>query len=113
MIAVGVGKEVNKPELTSIAMGDVNHVFMVDQYTDLVKIINALLDKSCSGKFFRLKRKDHIRLKQLHNVCLILHETRILPKYLYQVETALKATLARFHTILHNSRESRGINVGI
>nr|XP_058950079.1 streptococcal hemagglutinin-like [Pocillopora verrucosa] len=49
VIAVGVGKEVNKPELTSIAMGDVNHVFMVDQYTDLVKIINALLDKSCSA----------------------------------------------------------------
>lgn len=65
VIAVGVGKEVNKPELTSIAMGDVNHVFMVDQYTDLVKIINALLDKSCSGKFFRLKRKEPIHLLRI------------------------------------------------
>lgn len=65
VIAVGVGKEVNKPELTSIAMGDVNHVFMVDQYTDLVKIINALLDKSCSGKFFRLKRKEPIDLLRI------------------------------------------------
>lgn len=65
MIAVGVGKEVNKPELTSIAMGDVNHVFMVDQYTDLVKIINALLDKSCSGKFIRLKRKELIDLLRI------------------------------------------------
>ncbi|XP_022796157.1 uncharacterized protein LOC111334628 isoform X1 [Stylophora pistillata] len=71
VIAVGVGKDVNKPELTSIAMGDANHVFMVDQYTDLVKIINALLDKSCSAaaqqKILPSKAVELVKDQEHHN----------------------------------------------
>ena len=54
MIAVGVGRDVNRLELTAIAMDDVNHVFMVNEYTDLVKILNSLLATSCSGKLFKM-----------------------------------------------------------
>lgn len=42
-----MGADVGKDELTAIAMGDPNHVLMVDQYKDLVKILNVLLKESC------------------------------------------------------------------
>lgn len=42
-----MGTDVGKDELTAIAMGDPNHVLMVDQYKDLVKILNVLLKESC------------------------------------------------------------------
>ena len=52
MLAVGVGKNVDKKELKTIAMNDDKHVFRVAKYKDLVKIIDALLKESChQGKF--------------------------------------------------------------
>lgn len=52
MLAVGVGKNVDKKELTTIAMNDENHVFRVTKYKDLVQILDALLKESChQGRF--------------------------------------------------------------
>ena len=49
-MAVGVGLGVDRKELLAIAMNDENHVLMVNQYKDLVKILNLLLKESCQGK---------------------------------------------------------------
>ena len=52
VIAVGVGKDADSKELTAIAMNDKNHVLKVDQYKDLVKILDIILKESChKGKF--------------------------------------------------------------
>lgn len=53
IMAVGVGKDVNKKELQTIAMGDPGHVFRVRKYKNLLQIINGLLLESChGGRFF-------------------------------------------------------------
>ena len=52
MLAVGVGKNVDKKELKTIAMDNDNHVFRVTKYKDLVNILDALLKESCrQGEF--------------------------------------------------------------
>ncbi|XP_022796155.1 uncharacterized protein LOC111334626 [Stylophora pistillata] len=48
VIAVGVGKDADSKELTAIAMNDKSHVLKVDQYKDLVKILDVLLKESCN-----------------------------------------------------------------
>lgn len=53
-MAVGVGSDVDKKELTSIAMNDKAHVFMVTKYKHLVKIIDALLKESCHQGTFSI-----------------------------------------------------------
>ena len=49
IMVVGVGKDVNKKELQTIAMGDPGHVFRVRKYKNLFEIINGLLLESCHG----------------------------------------------------------------
>lgn len=55
-MAVGVGnrKDVDRNELTTIAMNEKAHVFMVTKYKDLVKILNTLLKESCHPGTFPL-----------------------------------------------------------
>ena len=48
VIAIGVGKDVNREELKAIAMNDTKHVFMVNEYKDLVTILDDLLKESCN-----------------------------------------------------------------
>ena len=53
IMAVGVGEDVNKKELQTIAMGDPGHVFRVRKYKNLIDIVNGLLLESChGGRFF-------------------------------------------------------------
>ena len=55
MLAVGVGKQVGKKELKTIALNNDNHVFRVTKYRDLAKILDALLKESChQGKLSSL-----------------------------------------------------------
>lgn len=86
-MAVGVGNDVDKNELTTIAMNDKDHVFMVTKYKDLVKILDALLKESC--------HPGTIPLFSLTVACLKLQFTNILKCY-YQV-LALRRMTAIFH----------------
>ena len=48
IIAVGVGNEINREELTAIAMNKTKHVIMVNEYENLVTILDDLLKQSCN-----------------------------------------------------------------
>jgi len=52
VLAVGVGRHVDRKELKTIALNNDKHVFRVTKYKDLVKILDALLKESChQGNF--------------------------------------------------------------
>ena len=48
-MAVGVSDEIDEEELKTIAMNDTSHVFKVNQYKELAKILSALLKQSCQN----------------------------------------------------------------
>ncbi|XP_068686100.1 uncharacterized protein [Montipora foliosa] len=48
ILAVGVGAQVDRTELITIALNDSNHVFMVERYKDLTQILKSLSEESCN-----------------------------------------------------------------
>ena len=84
MFAIGVGKRVDRQELSDIASDpDEDHMFMVDDYSALRSIIELLAARTCQGIYiFRI----YMLMVSNERSCeLNFHE--IIPCYMYTGES--------------------------